>query len=698
MKLGNKRTLLLVEDEFLIALEKQQELEKYGYKVIHANTSEKAVALSREHKEIDLILMDIDLGRGIDGIETAELILKEYDIPVVFMSSHVEPETVEKTEKITSFGYVVKNSSITVFDTSIKMAFKLFDANYNIKKHRQQLETTLNSIGDAVISTDTMGMVIRMNPMAEKLTGWDNAAAAGLPLTEVFNIINAGTHESIDNPVSRVLETGLSMGLDNNTLLIACDKKEYQITGSAAPIIDPDGTIIGVVLVFTDVTEQCKVEEQLKTNELLFRSIFNESPLGIAVIDSLTGQIYEVNPMFAKIAGRTLEEMENIDWISITHPDDIQEDLDQMAILNSGAIPGFQMEKRYIRKDGTVVWVNMTIAPVFVKDITQPRHLCMIEDITTRRQAEAEILALSKFPSENPNPVLRISKEGLILYFNEASIPLLEAWGCNNGKSISDKWVQIVQDVLGRRLKQEIEVKCNERTLSIYFIPVPKLNYVNIYGLDITERKRVEQEIKQLLSEKEVILKEVHHRIKNNFTSIESLLSLQADANDNEEAKKALNIAIGRVRGMSMLYERLLLTDDYRTVTVKEYLNNLIGEIVGLLSGNLKLTIKKQIDDIQLDSKQLFSIGLIVNELLTNIIKYAFTDRDSGFIEIRLKESGGEITLTIQDNGNGFPEDFDIVKQKGFGLVLIKILSDQLGGSFTIDNHNGTRSVVKFCI
>ena len=89
---------------------------------------------------------------------------------------------------------------------------------------------------------------------------------------------------------------------------------------------------------------------------------------------------------------------------------------------------------------------------------------------------------------------------------------------------------------------------------------------------------------------------------------------------------------------------------------------------------------------------------LIVNELLTNIIKYAFIDRDSGLIEVTLKENKGEITLTIQDNGNGLPEEFDIDSQKGFGLILIKILSKQLGGSFTIENHIGTKSVIKFPI
>ena len=133
----------------------------------------------------------------------------------------------------------------------------------------------------------------------------------------------------------------------------------------------------------------------LRTNELLaseerFKTIFEESPLGVALIDPHTGQIYEVNLRFTEIAGRTRAEMSTIDWMSITHPDDMQEDLDNMALLNAGKIPGFNMNKRYRRPDGSFVWINMTIAPITVEDKSHPRHLCMIEDITERKQAEEE--------------------------------------------------------------------------------------------------------------------------------------------------------------------------------------------------------------------------------------------------------------------------------------------------------------------
>ncbi|MDA8410197.1 MAG: PocR ligand-binding domain-containing protein [Treponema sp.] len=135
------KTILLVEDEILIAMMEKRQLEQEGYRVLHVNSGEKAVELVRAGKEvIDIVLMDINLGPGIDGTEAAAEILKSKDMPLVFLSSHTEREIVRKTEEITNYGYVVKNSGITVLDASIKMAFKLFLARQNIQTQRMDIE------------------------------------------------------------------------------------------------------------------------------------------------------------------------------------------------------------------------------------------------------------------------------------------------------------------------------------------------------------------------------------------------------------------------------------------------------------------------------------------------------------------------------------------------------------------------------
>jgi PAS domain S-box-containing protein/putative nucleotidyltransferase with HDIG domain len=140
--------------------------------------------------------------------------------------------------------------------------------------------------------------------------------------------------------------------------------------------------------VVTDITQRRQAEEALAASESRLKTIFEHAPSGIMLGDSLTGRMNDANPMAAKIAGRTIEEMCELDWMSITHPDDLQADLDNMARMNAGETNGFQMEKRFVRPDGSTVWVSMTVAPVPLGDEMHPRHVAMLVDITADKAAE----------------------------------------------------------------------------------------------------------------------------------------------------------------------------------------------------------------------------------------------------------------------------------------------------------------------
>jgi len=139
MKVFKQKVILLVEDEIATVITEQKNLEKYGYKVILAHSGKEAIKTLKLNPTIDLIIMDVDLGNGMDGTEAAEIILKEQDIPILFMFSHMEPELVQKTGNITTYGYILKNSGIPVIDASIKMAFKLFDAKKKLRVEKENL-------------------------------------------------------------------------------------------------------------------------------------------------------------------------------------------------------------------------------------------------------------------------------------------------------------------------------------------------------------------------------------------------------------------------------------------------------------------------------------------------------------------------------------------------------------------------------
>lgn len=213
---------------------------------------------------------------------------------------------------------------------------------------------------------------------------------------------------------------------------------------------------------------------------------------------------------------------------------------------------------------------------------------------------------------------------------------------------------------------------------------------------DVEDRKIRENEIANLLKEKELLLKEVHHRIKNNMNIIVSLLSLQMSTLKDEEAVNALADACSRVHSMTILYEKLYHSADYSSIPLKDYLESIMDEFSHSFNVTGRLDIEKDFDDIILDIKTTQSLGIVVNELLTNIIKYAYNNGEHKIIGVSAKEKDGMITLVVRDNGKGMPEGIDFKTTKGFGLMLVGSLTDQLKGEITIERGQGTKITIIF--
>lgn len=213
---------------------------------------------------------------------------------------------------------------------------------------------------------------------------------------------------------------------------------------------------------------------------------------------------------------------------------------------------------------------------------------------------------------------------------------------------------------------------------------------------DITGRKLAEEKISSLLSEKELLLQEVHHRIKNNMSSIIGLLAMQEDTLKDPVAKDALQDTASRIRSMLVLYDKLYRSENFDTVSVKDYLSQLIDDIIGHFAITVPVSIEKNMIDFLFDIKRIQPLGIIVNEVLTNIMKYAFTGRDNGHIWINLNRCNDMICLEIIDDGVGMPESVNFENSPGFGLLLINILSQQMKGDIGISRENGTKITLKF--
>jgi len=210
------------------------------------------------------------------------------------------------------------------------------------------------------------------------------------------------------------------------------------------------------------------------------------------------------------------------------------------------------------------------------------------------------------------------------------------------------------------------------------------------------DKNLTEIKIKKLLTEKEFMLKEVHHRIKNCMTSTQGLLSLHASTLKEPNAITALEDASSRIKSIKVLYNKLYESPDFMKLSIKTFFTSLVDEILIPFPNYRFVKVEQDIDDIVLETKILQPLGIIVNELLTNIMKYAFKDNNDCKILVSVKRNNDHITLTVGDNGIGIPETVNFEKSSGFGLTLVGALAEQLDGTIKIDRTGGTMMILDF--
>ena len=307
-----KIQILIVEDDGIIAKDIQNTLEGLGYAVAAITSNAEGAIEKTAETQPDLVLMDIMLEGDMDGVEAAEQIRDRFGIPVVYLTAHADEKTLHRAKTTGPYGYILKPFNEMELHTNIEIALYKSGLEKKLKENEQLLATTLRSIGDAVITTDVNGSVTFMNPVAESLTGWRQKDAVRRPLRDVFNIIDEHTGKQIEDPVTRVLRDGVAVGLANNTVLIAKDGTKRSIDDSGAPIKDCKGNIMGVVLVFRDITEKRRAErELLKADKLESLGVLSG---GIAhdfnnILTSILGNI-SIARMFAKPGDKIFERLE----------------------------------------------------------------------------------------------------------------------------------------------------------------------------------------------------------------------------------------------------------------------------------------------------------------------------------------------------------------------------------------------------
>jgi two-component system, cell cycle sensor histidine kinase and response regulator CckA len=256
--------IMIVEDESIVAEDMKAMLESFGYAVpAMAFSGEEAVRKALDLHP-DLVLMDIVLKGPMSGMEAVECIRAQVNIPVVYVTAYADDKTVRRAKLTEPFGYILKPFDASELQTAIEIALYKHQMESKLKASEQWLATTLRSISDAVMTTDTQGRVTFMNPVAQVLTGWGLQEAIGRPVTEILQMRREGGQVLSENPVMKALKEGVNIDLaPHNLVLIARNETERPIDDSVAPIRDEHGHLSGAVVVFRDITERRRLQEQL---------------------------------------------------------------------------------------------------------------------------------------------------------------------------------------------------------------------------------------------------------------------------------------------------------------------------------------------------------------------------------------------------------------------------------------------------
>jgi len=957
----SRKTLLLVEDELLLAMAEKMELEKCGYAVISVATGEKAIEAVDTCPEIDLVLMDINLGAGIDGTQAAEIILRNHDVPIVFVSSHTEREIVEKTEKITSYGYTVKSSSISVLDASIKMAFKLFEANCKVERSEEYFRHSFenSALGICFVSID--GKFQRSNEVFQKMIGYSEDELTTLESSDItypedLDIGPAAMRELLSNNDKKIIFEKRFSRKDKTVLWATVSASLIQFNGA------PSHFFIQVI-----DDNQRKLESAcLQENEERYRTLFESMPIGVFYFNS-DGKIIFANAAAEDILGITMDEIvtrihTDPRWCNI-HEDGSEFEADYLPstiAMRTGKPVRNVTIGIWNRRENAYRWVRGSAIPQVHSDETVPFQVYVtMEDVTEHKNAENALLESAekhRLLVENSHDIIyTLTSDGIFLFVSAAWTALMGYpvdqvvgksfqvfihpddhyrclewlhkviqtgarqegveyrvrhadgswyWHTSSAVPLRDKAGNVIgfegvaRDITERKNIEDILQATRENYESFFnsiddflfvldengimihvnnivmvrlgytaqelygqsvlmlhprarreeagrivsqmlagtadFCPVPivskdglqipvetrithgnwdgkpaifgvskdisrlqlseekfsKLFHINpsasgltdlrdgsyievneafykLFGFnknevigktatelgimthdsietilrtadgegnvtnvdaslktkcgeikhvllsaenihiqngkfrftvvhDITERKKAEDKVNSLLAEKELILKEVHHRIKNNMNTISSLLSLQTHTLTEPSAISALKDTGSRVKSMGLLYDKLYLSKDYNNISLKDYLPVLVDEVIKNFPKNKMVKTEMHIEDVVLDAKRIQPLGIIINELLTNIMKYAFSGRAQGLITVSALHDNKTVIIGVQDDGNGMPENVSFERSPGFGLQLIQALTQQLNGSIRIERVNGTKVVLEF--
>jgi len=730
-----KARIMIVEDESIVALEIKDRLLSLNYEVVNVVSSGEIALLKAAESTPDLILMDIMIKGNMDGIETANIIKKKYDIPAIFLTAYSDEKTIQRAKISEPYGYLLKPLQERELRTTIEMALYKHRTEQALKHSQKWLSTILNSIGDAVIATDAEERIRFMNPIAERITNWKQEEALGEKFSEVYRVRDETTNEAIENPATKVIREGIIVGMANHTVLLTKDERKVPIEDTASPIRDENGEIIGIVVIFHDVSERHGKEEQIRK----LSSAVEQSP-AMVVITNFAGDIEYVNPKFTEITGYKFEEVKykNPRILKSGKMDPVIYKVLWESITTGHEWRGEIQNKK---KNGELYWESLSISPLKNSENKITHFIAMKEDITQRKHAEeAKKRAESALAAEKErlavtlrsigDAVISTDTEGVIVLVNREAEKLT---GYQQHEILEKNFTEVfelINDTTGEPFENPIEKVLNsggviEQTHQVALITKDNLRRCIAYNAsplrdsnstiigavmvfrDITEQIKMEEELRraQKLDSLSLLAGGIAHDFNNILTAISGNLSLaKINLQPTEKIYQRVSQAENAtVRAQELTQQLLTFAKGGAPIKKMASLGEMVKDVTSftLRGSNVKCEYYIQ-EDLWSAEVDIGQISQVLNNLVINANQAM---PDGGTIKISCKNEtiddsihengntlrkGNYIQISVEDNGIGIPakhlpkifDPFFTTKQKGSGLGLASSYS-------IIKNHDG---------
>ena len=500
-----------------------------------------------------------------------------------------------------------------------------------------------------------------------------------------------------------------------------------------------------------NITNRRKAEAALRDSEEKYRTLFNNAPIGIITIDK-DGNVLELNEKILEILGSpSVEETKKINIL--TFPPLVKSGVSEAIenCIKSGTYTEYVHE--YTSKWGKRVFLSYHLAPTFDSKGKISGAQAIVEDGTRRKLAEIQLeesiqqLKIKQAETEKLmenlsteveerkktakqleqyiatlNSIFLASPIGIGLAVNRKFIKVNKAICRMSGYTEDELLGQSTRviypslnefELVGyekyRQLEEKgagyLETKWKHKDGKIIDVllcssPIDQKNLaegITFTAVDITERKQQEEQITSSLAEKEVLLKEIHHRVKNNLQIIMSLLTLQSRNIADPTILDLFSESRNRIFSMALVHEKLYESSDLAKIQFGEYIRTMAHELFSTYNVTGKCQLELDMEDVELGIDKAIPCALIVNELMTNALKYAYPGNKKGKILVCLKKlSNGKLMLVVSDKGVGLPDGFDINLVKSLGMQLIKVLSRQIDGDLAWNGKKGTEFKIEF--